>query len=159
MGRPFVIQTAPKKPADSSQSIAKSSIILDIPTGLAYRQFNWVKHISHDRHQTEDAKETRRGALDGAVGPLALGFEAEESAQFFEGDFDISAQSEADDDLSDRNMRIRAEESGRVETVFWTAYRHPTDSNRVLAWCMPKGQTTDKFDEVFFSIQSDFESM
>ena len=127
MGRPFVIQTAPQVPADSSQSITKGSLIFDVPTGLANRQFSWKKHLGHDGHQAEDAKEARRGAFDGPVRPLALGFEAEESAQFFKGDFDIPAPCEPDDDLLGRNMCIGAEESGRFEAIFWTAHQHPAE--------------------------------
>lgn len=73
MGGPFVIQMAPQVFADSRQSIAKGGFILAIPTGLANRQFGWVKHLGHNRHQAEDPEEARRGAFDGAIRPLPLG--------------------------------------------------------------------------------------
>jgi len=143
--------------ADGGQSVTKGGFILDVPTGLAYRQISWVKQLGHDCHQAEDAKETRRGSFDGAVRPLALGFEAEESTQFFKRDFDVPTQSETDDDLPSRNVCIGAEESGGIEAVFWTAHQHPTDSNWVLAWCMPKGDTGDEFDEMFLTIKNELE--
>ncbi len=144
-------------PANSCQSIAKSSFFLYVPTGLTYRQFSWEKQLGHDRHQAENAKETGRGAFDSPIRPLALGFEAEESAQFFESDFDIPAPSKPDNDLLGRNVRIGAEEGGRFEAFLWTTHQHPTDSDRVLAWCMPKGYTGDEFDEVFLTIKNELE--
>ena len=91
MGRSFVIQTAPQMPADSSQGVTKGSFFFDVPAVLADRQTSWVKHLCHDGHQTEDTKEARRGTFNGTIRPLALGFKAEESAEFFESDFDIPA--------------------------------------------------------------------
>jgi hypothetical protein len=64
---------APQMFAVSRQSIAKSGIFFDVPTGLANRQFGWVKHLGHNRHQAKDPEEARRGAFDGAVRPLPLG--------------------------------------------------------------------------------------
>jgi hypothetical protein len=54
---------APQVFADRRPSIAKGGFILAIPTGLANRQFGWVKHLGHNRHQAEDTEEARRGAF------------------------------------------------------------------------------------------------
>jgi hypothetical protein len=72
--------------AHSRQRVAEGCVIFLVPTGLAHRQILWVEHLGHERHQAEKAKETGRGAFDGPVRPLALGFKTEASTQFFKGD-------------------------------------------------------------------------
>lgn len=109
-------------PANGGQGITKGSFFFDVPTVLADRQVSWVEHLCHDGHQAKETKETRRGTFDGTIRPLTLGFKAEESTQFFEGDFDIPAQREPDDNLFSRNVRIGAKESSGFEAIFWAAH-------------------------------------
>ena len=64
------------------------------------------KQLGHDGHQAEETQETGGGAFDGPVRPLALGFETEAGAQFFEGHFDIPAPGGPQDDLFGRHFWI-----------------------------------------------------
>ena len=145
--------------AHSRQSVAESSFIFLVPTGLTHWQIVWVKPLGDEDHDAEEAEESRGGALDGPVRPLTLGFEAEASAQFFKGDLNIPTQTEPDDDLLGGSLSIGAEEGGRFEAVFKTADQDPAQRHRVLAWGVPQRYPRDEFDLVLFTIQDHLELM
>ncbi len=54
-----------------------------IPSSLRDRNVPiWMKRLSKESHQAVEAKEHRRHALDGAIRPLALGFDAQQCPTF-----------------------------------------------------------------------------
>ena len=144
-------------PANGSQGITEGGLLLDVPAVVAYRQFVREKQLGDDGHQAEETAETRRGAFDSPVLPLALGLEAQKGTQFFESDFDIPAPGGPQDDLFGRHLRIRTEESRRWEAFLSTPYQHPAQENRVFSWGMPEGDPGDEFEEMFLAIKHQLE--
>jgi hypothetical protein len=47
-----------------------------------------MRGVGHEDDDAEEAEEARRGAADGAGGPLTLGLQAQVRAGFLEGDFE-----------------------------------------------------------------------
>ena len=99
LSRRAVIHTMPQVTADSGQGITEGSFLFGIPTGLSEWERVRVQYHCHQHDQAENTKQARGGALNGLVRPLALGFEAQMSPHFFEGDFDVPTSNEPRDDL------------------------------------------------------------
>lgn len=85
---------------DQGQGIDESRQRLRIPGSRVRGQFALTDPlVGGEGHQGKQTQESRRAAGDGEVAPLALGFDAQVSPGFVEGDFELPAQDKPRDDL------------------------------------------------------------
>src|SRR5215470_17863492 len=75
--------------------VAEGALRLGIPGGgSGLEERVGVEVVRPQGNEGEEAEERWGGAQDGAIGPLALGFQTEMSARFLEGDFELPAGDE-----------------------------------------------------------------
>jgi len=92
--------------------------------GLASRLGKIVRPECDDG---EHAEQDRRGAQDCLIGPLALGFDAEMSAGFLEGDFDLPTADEPGKDVARTGVKIGCQKGLRLELASGIADQEPAD--------------------------------
>ena len=87
----------------------------------------------------EEAQQSRRGAGDGQVGPLALGLHAQMGARFLKGDLELPAQDKLLQDLGPVRRRVGAEEGLGIEGAFGISRQHPADKAGRFSRAVPDG--------------------
>lgn len=97
-------------------------------------------------HQGEEAEQSGSRAADRAVGPLALGLDAEVGADFAEGHFERPAQDEPGDDLERSGGEVRTEQGLGGKRPARIADEHPADGEGWQARVVPDGGVREELD-------------
>src|SRR5512144_1524624 len=96
----------PQARADPGQRVAEGRLVSGIPGAHSYRYSPPdLKPIGDERHYREQPHQYRRGASNGFVRPLPLGFDAEMRTDFFTGDFPLPALHEPREDGQRRRLQ------------------------------------------------------
>src|SRR3954462_5176683 len=124
----------PELAADQRESIAEGRQRLGIPAhALKHRPTLDGELAGPQCHEREQREERRRGAQDGQVGPLPLGFHAGVTPSLFEGGLDSPAANEPAQDVDRRGLLVGAEEGLRLLLATRVAHQHPTDRHPCAA--------------------------
>jgi hypothetical protein len=94
--------------------------------------------VRPERDDGEKAEQDWCGAQDCFVGPLALGFNTEMSADFFECDLNLPATDEPRKDVAGKSLEIRCEEGLRLKFTFGIADEEPADRHRPDTGAIPE---------------------
>src|SRR6266704_4316156 len=96
--------------AHGRDGVAEGEDCFWIPSGGSrFELSRFGEVVCPERDDGEQSEQNRSGAKDRLVGPLALGFDAEMSAHFLEGDFDLPTTDEPSEDVA----RMRDESGGK----------------------------------------------
>src|SRR5215472_18165906 len=87
------------------------------------------------------------GAQNCFVRPLALGLDAEMSADFFKGDLDLPATDEPGEDVARISVEVGRQEGLRVEFAGRIADQEPTDRHRIDAAAIPQRGSGSDLDK------------
>jgi len=90
-----------------------------------------MRSMGHQDDHAEEAEEARRGAADGAGGPLALGLRAQVRPCFLEGDFDVLPEEVRGQDGQRIDVLVSAGERVGREPAVWVTHQNPADGQRV----------------------------
>ena len=85
----------------------------------------------------EQPEESRCGAGDGPIRPLALSFYSQVRAHFLEGDLQLPTQHEPVDDLDRIDTEVGAEQSLGLKLPEGVSDRDPASGGRPLAQVVP----------------------
>ncbi len=122
---------------NEGQRIGKGGQGFGIPSGLSNRKRLPLQQLlgknGDERKQTE---QSRSGAQDRQIRPLALGLHAQMSTHFMEGDFDRPTQNKPFDDLESIGLLL-----GTEQRVF--VQRRPVDHARAPSGSAPVGWEID----------------
>ena len=97
-----------------------------------------MRGVGHEDDDAEVTEEARRGAADGAGGPLALSFQAEVRAGLLEGDFDVRPLEVGREDRESIDLLVGAEERIRRESALVVAHQDPANAQRDAAIGVPE---------------------
>src|SRR3982751_5974732 len=96
---------------DAGERVAEGGQRFPVPArNPHHRRPGGVQLVGPKRDQGKQAKEDRRGAVDGPVRPLPWGLDAEVAANLGEGHLDRPAADEPAQDVERRRVEIGAEE-------------------------------------------------
>jgi hypothetical protein len=97
----------PDLAADGRDGIAKGEDCFWIPGGGSrFELARFCEIVRPERDNGEQAEQNRGGAEDRLVGPLALGFDAEMSAHFLKGDFELPTTDEPGEYVARMSVEI-----------------------------------------------------
>jgi hypothetical protein len=138
----------PDLPADCGDGIAEGAVRLGVPGGGSWSEWQsgWqvVRPEGNEREQT---KQSRSGAHDREVGPLALGFDAKMGAAFLERDLELPARDEPLEDIDRSGIEIGAEEGLRCKLAARIADQQPSDGHGGQAAVVPDRGAGGDLDE------------
>src|SRR6266566_7172364 len=86
----------------------------------------------------EQAEQNRCSSNDCFIGPLALGFDAEMSSNFLEGDFDLPTANEPSEDVARIGVEVSCQEGLRLELAGWVTHQEPADRHGRHAAAIPQ---------------------
>ena len=87
----------------------------------------------------------RRGAGDGPVGPLTLGFHSQMRPHLLEGDLQLPAQHKPFQDLCRSHCRVGTEQRLGVEFAFGVSNQYPTNGHGWFAGVIPERRLRGEF--------------
>jgi len=129
------------------QSIRKGRQGLAIPGVLPDRDLAFLgMRVSQQSHQREEAQQSRCGAGDSPIGPLALGLDAQVVSDFMKSDFELPAHHEPLQNLFWLFGQVSAQQSLRFELAFRIPDQNPTDGQRRHTAVKPNRCTGRYFD-------------
>src|SRR4051795_12376731 len=130
----------PDLAADSGERVGEGRALLAIPSSRRDRQTRLeAEPGGHERDQGEQPEQTRHGARDRLVRPLALGLDAEVVTHVPEGDFHLPALDEPGQDLQRIAGEVGAEEGLWVEAALGVSEEHPADRHGGPPSMVPNG--------------------
>src|SRR5205814_7992389 len=92
-----------------------------------------------ERHQTVEAKEQWRRALDSAIRPLALRLDPQMGVTFLKGHFQTPPLHEIAEDLFCRLGGVGGKDGFGGALAIGITSQHPTDGQRIKAIAIPQG--------------------
>src|SRR6266436_2518572 len=105
--------------AHGGDGVAEGEDCFWIPSdGSRFELSRFGEVVCPERDDGEQSEQSRSGAKDRLVGPLALGFDAEMSAHFLEGDFDLPETDEPREYVTRMSVEIGCQECLRIEFAF-----------------------------------------
>jgi len=126
--------------AHGGEGIGEGGLRLGGPGGDTRGQGVRVQALGHERDEAEEAQEAGRGAGDGAIGPLALRFEAEVGAHLLERHLNVPAADVPSHDLRGGHVLGGTEEGERADAALRAAHQDPAEGQGVQAGAVPEGR-------------------
>ena len=105
----------PEAVANGGERIAEAGLVFGVPSSASSEAITVELGLGPERHQRKQAEQHRRGARDGQLGPLPLGFDTEMPAYFRERHFDRPAPHEPVEHVERIDIRVSTEEALRLE--------------------------------------------
>src|SRR4051794_7414105 len=122
------------------ESVSEGGPLLAVPGGRCNAQASvTAEAVGQQGHDREQAEQAGRGAGDGLVGPLPLGFDAEVVAGFSERDLYLPTLCEPAEDLQRLLRGVGTEQGLWVEAPAGVTQQHPTDRHHRQAAMAPEG--------------------
>src|ERR1700730_6307042 len=138
----------PDLPADCGDGVAKVAVRLGVPGGGSWSEWHsGCQVVRAEGNEREQTKQSRSGAHDREVGPLALGFDAKMVAAFLERDLELPARDEPLEDIDRSGSEIGAEEGLRCKLAARIAGQHPSDGHGGEAAVVPDRGAGGDLDE------------
>ena len=132
-----------EKSSDASQRcrLTRAMASTKVGDGLSYQAaVRWVMFLQRMGGYGgpgKEAQQSRRGAGNGQVRPLALGLHAQVGPHLLKGDLQLPAQDKPFQDLGRVRRRVGAEQGLGVEDALRVADQHPAQEYRRLAGAVP----------------------
>ena len=119
---------------------------LVIPSGLALgHRVSFLQRVGGQGDPGEDSQQDGRGAGDGQVGPLALGFQAQVGPHLLKGNFQLPAQDKPFQDLGRVRRGVGAQQGLGGEGALGISDQHPADADWRLAGAVPDRRLRREF--------------
>ena len=105
----------------------------------------FLQQVGRQCNPGKEPHQYRRGAGDGPVGPLTLGFHSQMRPHFLEGDLQLPAQHKPFQDLCRSHCRFGTEQRLGVEFAFGVSNQYPTNGHGWFAGVIPERRLRGEF--------------